>query len=514
MTFLYPVMFWLLIPLSLLLWKLPNKLQYIVHLVILLLLLVALARPIEKQELQKTNIQAKDIVIALDVSYSMRATDLMPTRYEFAKKTINALLKKNPTDNIMLIAFTSNPLLLSPPTTDHKLIYTALQSLNPKHILTKGTSLENLFKKLHTMQIKDKTLLLITDGGEEKTLDTLSGALRDTGAIVYILAIGTIQGTTIEDNEGSLLKDKQGNLIISRINPLLKHLASQTKGHYLIPSSSPEATADALHAQLQEEHIKTQTIQKMQYRYKEWYMLPLALALFLFIMLHTRGVGYLLAVFTLLGVNLEASVFDLYHLQKAYAHYENNAFSLSKKELKKIEEHSLQSTLLLANNYYKESAYKKAIKLYSSIHTTSPKIKQRIYFNIANAYAKLKAYDKAKIYYTKTLQLGPDKDASHNLSQIALLSNKKEASLGIAHPKSQSADSSKSLLQEKKEKNERKEDTPSSGSGGAGKSSTKEKQKKYSLHQDNKDTPKELHPLSSKVYELINKGYIHETQPW
>ncbi|PTB87132.1 VWA domain-containing protein, partial [cyanobacterium G8-9] len=186
------------------------------------------------------------MIIALDVSYSMRATDLSPTRYDFAKETIRVLLEKNPSDNIMLIAFTTNPLLLSPPTTDHTLINIALKSLNPEFILTKGTSLEKLFKKLSQLDAGHKNLILMTDGGEESDLTKLTSILADSDISLTILALGSKQGITIKNKDGSLLKDKQGNLVISRINPLLEILASTVKGNYITASSSPEATANQI----------------------------------------------------------------------------------------------------------------------------------------------------------------------------------------------------------------------------------------------------------------------------
>jgi small GTP-binding protein len=117
---------------------------------------------------------------------------------------------------------------------------------------------------------------------------------------------------------------------------------------------------------------------------------------------------------------------------------------------------------------------------------------------------------KAKVYYTKTLQLGDDKDAAYNLALIVMLESK-SASLGIAHPKSQGANASKSESQGEKKKESREEDTPSSGSG-AGQSNASKKQKDKAKILSNNDAQKQ--PLGSKLYELINKGYIRETQPW
>jgi len=512
MTLLSPSFLWLILPLSLLLWSSSRKLIPSVHLIILMLIVLALSRPVQEEALQEASIEAKDIIIALDVSYSMKAEDIAPTRYDFAKETISALLEKNPGDNIMLLAFTTNPLLLSPPTTDHALINVALQNLNPEFILTKGTSLEKLFKKLASMKMGHKNLILMTDGGEEETLDNLTPLVQNANISLSILALGTTRGTTIKNKDGSLLKDKDDNLVISRVNPLLASLASSVSGDYITPSSTAIATADNLNDALQKNESKAQSIQKMQRHYLDLYQIPLSLALLLFFMVHTRAVKYLFILFAFFGLQAEASMLDNYHLNSAYKSYKGSDLNETKSQLKQIKVRSLQSQMLLANTYYKQRAFKKAIKTYKSIRSTSPNIKQQLYYNIANAYAMLESYDKAKIYYTKTLQLGEDADAKHNLHLVALLHDKKSADLGIAHPKSQDSSSSKSESQEEQEEKEsRSEDEPSSGSGGGGESQIQKEQEKSKLLSDGSE---EQHPLGSKVYELINEGYIREKQPW
>jgi len=508
MTLLYPHLLWLSPPLFLLLWLKRDNLMHLTHSIVLLLIVVALVRPVQEKALQEGAIEAKDIIIALDVSYSMRAADIRPTRYGFAKETISALLAQSPSDNIMLIAFTTNPLLLSPPTTDHALINTALKSFNPEFILTKGTSLKTLFTKLKNLDVAHKNLILITDGGEEENLLELTTLLEDAKISVNVLALGTTQGATVINKEGVALKDKEGNLVISRINPLLEKLTHATKGTYLTASTTPEMTASTLNAALT---THANTVQKMQHYYKEFYQYPLFVALLLFLVLHTRAVKYLLILFTFFGFQAEASIFDNYHLHTAYTQYKKQNFHTSNKHLQQIQMHSLQSRLLLANTYYKQSQFTLAIQHYKSIRSSSIPIKKMLYYNIANAYAQLEKYDNAKRYYAKTLQLGVDADASFNLSTIALLQNKKNADLGIAHPKSQSSDSSKSEEQETNDDKSRKEDQPSSGSGDAGESKSKEEREKGQLLGSDEE---EKHPLSSKTYELINKGYIRETQPW
>lgn len=361
------------------------------------------------------------------------------------------------------------------------------------------------------MKTEQKNLILITDGGEENDTEKLSNIIQNANISLTILGLGSRQGTTIENADGSLLKDKEQHLIISRINPLLERLASQTGATYMTASSTPESTAQALYDALEIDDQKGELITKKQHRYRELYQIPLLFALLLFLMLHTRAVKFLVLTFTLLSITAEASVLDNYYLDKAYQSYQDREFNTTKEYLSKLDTPSLQSRFALANAYYRQGAYKKALKNYLSIRSTSAQIKQKLYYNIANCYAKQEAYEKAKMYYTKALQLGEDKDAKANLALVALLADKKNAGLGIAHPKSQSSDSSKSEQQEGKEEESRDEDQPSSGSGDGGEKSNTKEQEKSKLILDSKQ---EKQPLSSKVYELINKGYIHEKQPW
>ncbi|HFU76912.1 MAG TPA: VWA domain-containing protein [Epsilonproteobacteria bacterium] len=509
MTLLYPNILWFLIPLILFFFKSSKKVVVHSHLLILMLILLALARPVQEEALQAANIEARDIIIAVDVSYSMRSSDVRPTRYTFAKETIKRVLKENPTDNVMLMAFTSNPLLLSPPTTDHALINIALENLNPEFILTKGTSLKKLFKKLTRMHQENKTLILITDGGEEHDASSLAEILRLSGMSLITLALGTTHGTTVTTKTGQLLKDKQGNLVISQLNPALEALTSAMQGTYLTAKDTPQQTAQAMTEALQIQ-TQTQQSQKMQHRYKELYHIPLFVALILFLLLHTRGIRYLLILFAFLGLDVQAGILDTYHLHQAYAAYKQKAYHKSYLALQQIEKPSLQSQMALANVYYNQGSYKKALKIYRTLHSCSTPIKQQIYYNSANAYTRLGLYSKAKSYYTKVLQLGEDKAAKENLKLVTFLADKKSQNLGKAHPKSQNADTSKSLSQEE-DKDKNKEEQKSSGSGSGGEGQNKEDEKKNQLLVDDHTPP---HPLSSKVYELINKGYIRETHPW
>jgi len=513
MSLLYPQFLWLLLPLALLVLKCrPRRVLTCTHAIIILLLILTLSRPRIEQGESTRPIEAKDILIALDISYSMQAEDIAPNRYTYARKVIDALLTQNPNDNIMLIAFTTNPLLLSPPTTDHRLVRTALEALQLKNILTKGTSLEHLFRKIASLEPIEREVVLLTDGGEEHTLTPLADALAHTPMHLHILALGTTRGTPIPQADGTMLKDEAGNLVVSRINPLLRKLAHTLEGDYFEATDSPQKIA----ARISETFKKQRrTTIKKHYAYTELYMIPLLLAIILFFLLHTRFVRYLILLFALFGVELHASFFDLFKLQSAYAHYRQEEYNATRSILLEIEHPSLQQQFALANTDYRQHRYKEAIARYRSIRSHSPKIKQKLYYNIANAYVMLHKYDKAKRYYSKALQLGEDRDARENLAMIALLHDRHDAPLGRERPGSQSDQSEKSdASQTSKNKSTSQKEQSHSGAGSGGetkqKSNPKQKVQPY-LEPDKKRPP---HPLGSKVYELINKGYIHEKQPW
>ncbi len=512
MTLLYPYFLWLLIPLTILWYYRPRKLADSVHLIILILITLSLSRPIIEQQPLKGEIEARDIIIALDLSYSMHATDITPDRYTYAKETIHQLLASNHTDNIMLIAFTTNPLLLSPPTTDHALISLAMESLEMDNILTHGTSLKKLFEKVAILPMQEKTLILLSDGGEEKELPKLQKILREHAITPIVLALGTRSGSTIEQKDGSLLKDAEGDLVISRINPQLETLAQQSNGHYIPAPSTPQAAAEALQSQIDALTIERHTINKMQHQHTELYQFPLAIAVLLFLILHTRAVKFLLPLAALWGIQANASLFDIHTLHQAYEQYRSGDFNATERSLSRINTPSLQSQMTQANTYYKQGRYSKALITYRSIRTTSPKIKQILLYNIGNCYTQTKSYDKAIISYSKALQLGEDADSAYNLKLVAFKKAESENKLNFARPKSQGGKSPKKPDDDEGRESQDQQD--SGGSSGGGGSKQKNKAKKKILQPNKEEEREQKQPLSSRVYDLINKGYVHEKAPW
>jgi Ca-activated chloride channel family protein len=486
MSFIYPEYLALIIPLGIFFYKIASGLKNRTHLIILMLLFISLSRPVMDKQEQESIVEGRDIVIALDVSYSMRADDLKPNRYEYAKECIKELLVQNLNDNVMLMVFTTNPLLLSPPSTDHALLTTALDALEMENILTKGTSLVKLFEMVEKIGMQDKNFILITDGGEESDLATLVSMIKNQTKSFSILGLGDNSGSTIKKDDGTLLKDDKSHLVVSRVNPILKELASQIDGNYIEATSSAKESAKLLDVKLE---ASNEVFTKKEYKYIELYQYPLFLGTLLFLAVHTKGVRYLIIFLTFFGLNANASILDNYYLSNAYKSYNSQDYKEVIVNLKKIKNDTLQSRLIEANTLYKLKDYERALKAYLSIKTTSTKVKQNIYYNIANCFASLGNYRDARAFYAKTLQLGSDKDASHNMGIVVFMQNRDSKGDGKTMPQSKQKSSQKG---DAKLKNK----------------NTKEKQ-----NNEVKDL-KQKYPISSKSYELINKGYINESKPW
>jgi len=431
----------------------------------LAIMIVALSRPVLTQIRENEKLHGREFIIALDVSYSMRAEDIAPSRLEKAKMLIRRILKENPDDIFSLFAFTTNPLILCPATSDHQLLLSALDSLKVENILTHGTSLKKLFTRVNKLNMPEKNLLLLSDGGEERSVEKFD-------INIFSIIMASQKGSTLKDSSAKTIKDAKGNLIITKANPLLKEISTKTFYH------------DRLDFSL--DFVEQQKLsQKEKLGYYELFWIPLLLSLLLFFIHYIKIPKRVLLLLPFLTLGADAGVLDWYYIGKAQAYYHDKAYKKAAESYEKIERKTMQSQMNLANAYYQGGLYNKARRVYKKLKTTNPHLKKVLLFKLGNCEAKLEAYSTAKAYYHEALLFGEDADIVYNLK---LIENKKEDD---KTPKKGGDD---------KEKREASTASAQSKKGKQGKSSS---------------TPSKLsHPLGFKAYELINKGYIHEKRPW
>ncbi|MBN2824277.1 MAG: hypothetical protein JXQ76_03050, partial [Campylobacterales bacterium] len=349
-----------------------------------------------------------------------------------------------------------------------------------------------------------KVVVILSDGGDEAIDDEVIALAHTNNIKIIAVAMATPQGASIESDEG-VLKDSQGNIVISRLNTALKQLAHVTGGEFIV-FANPSSVARQIDETIQNlNQAKIMAMQSIQSYYDLYYLLVLA-ALVLLLHAYTTIALKILALLALLGINLNAGVVDNYYLAKANSYFKSGEYNQSLETLKKLDTISMQSQMLQANSYYRLGAYKRALSLYRSIKTSSPILKHQLYHNLGNCEANLNYYDKAKHYYIKALQLQESNDTLHNLKVVMHLKAKYNAKMGAANPSGGMSQSN----EDKKETKEKEgnEDSNEGSSGGGDNKSDKIKLDSKTMPSTN---PK---PISSKAYELINKGYIYEKKPW
>ena len=231
-----------------------------------------------------------DILIALDTSKSMLATDVKPNRLERSKLAVKDLIKKLKGDRIGLIAFAGTAYLQCPLTVDYGGFLLALNDISASTIPRGGTSISSAIKlALQTFGNKSgeyKALIIITDGEDHEGDPVgLAEKARGEDVKIFCVGIGTKEGDLIQapDESGrkAFLKDEEGNIVKSVLNEsILKKITSITGGVY-IRSSGGEFGLDLIYdgklSKMEKKDIKTE----MGKFYYERFQIPLALALIL-----------------------------------------------------------------------------------------------------------------------------------------------------------------------------------------------------------------------------------------
>lgn len=205
---------------------------------------------------EKVDRKGVDVMIALDVSKSMLATDIQPNRLTRAKQLIMRLTDKLGNDRVGLIVFAGKPYLQVPLTVDFSALKMLLQNVSPDMVPTQGTviseALDMGMGSFARNERKYKSLIVISDGEDhdEKAVDKAKEAAGE-GVIVHTVGIGSPQGATLYDPATRSMKlDDNGNPVVSRLNEdALKAIAAAGNGTYTLLQNS-DAVAEKLSASL------------------------------------------------------------------------------------------------------------------------------------------------------------------------------------------------------------------------------------------------------------------------
>ena len=205
----------------------------------LIFLMIALAQPrwgFQWEDLQQRGV---DIVVALDVSNSMLATDIKPSRLERAKHKVADLLRMLKGDRVGLVAFAGTSFLHCPLTLDYQAAEMFLGALDTDLIPVQGTALGHAINTsinaFSTVEKKSKVIILITDGEDHEgtALKALQLAQQE-GVKIFVIGIGQEEGVPVPDPSGGFKRNRSGEIVLSKINePLLEKIAVESGGTYV-----------------------------------------------------------------------------------------------------------------------------------------------------------------------------------------------------------------------------------------------------------------------------------------
>ncbi len=208
------------------------------------MLILGAARPQIGTKIEEVKREGVDILVALDVSKSMLARDVAPSRLEKAKHEVEGFIKRLRGDRIGLIAFAGVPFVQCPLTLDYGAAGIFLDVMDPNLIPTPGTAIGSAIEKaietFDQQERKHKVLVLITDGEDHKgdALEMAKEAERQ-GIVIYTVGIGSPKGQPIPDADG--YKKNQGEVIITKLDELtLEKIALQTNGKYFRATSGED----------------------------------------------------------------------------------------------------------------------------------------------------------------------------------------------------------------------------------------------------------------------------------
>jgi len=458
------------------------------------LLIVALAEPVIEQGTIKVQAKSADIMVALDISDSMLASDAYPNRLAHAKAKILSFLKHSDQQRIGVMAFAKEAYLVAPLSFDHKAIAFLLKQLNPNSITEQGTSfMQLLFSTSQTLSDNEnRYLLIVTDGGDQKDFAEEIAKAKAFGIKVFVLAIGTQKGAPIKKQGGDFIR-QNGNVIISHLNTKIKDLAIQSGGAYIEAVRSDRD----IEVMLQEINAKTskQNLAEEEVRlYIPLFYYPLGLAMILFViatssMSRRKEVSlpmmFALGLFFMSSTESRAGLFDFELLDTAKSAYEKGDYNSSARHyLNYLQEHnSSEARYDYANALYKKGAYKLASDSYEKIVSSDEILSFKSAHNLGNAYAKqgdIPSLKKAISSYEKALAIKDDIQTKENLEAVkkALQEKQKQKKQSKDKDDKKSDDSKKGDKKSDEEKGKSSKD----------KQNKKDKNEKEGQKKDQKDS--------------------------
>lgn len=408
------------------------------------LCITALAGPVYKKLPQPVYREQSSLVVLLDLSQSMNASDVKPSRLARAKLELLDILKTRKTGQTAFIVYAADAFVVTPLTDDNATIANLIPSLETSMMPAQGSNLSIALTKAYALftqsGIINGNILVITDGIHQRDEAAIE-KIASQGHRLSIFGIGTNEGSPIPLSDGGFLQDRKGAIVIPKLRQNeLQQYALKGGGLYTGVRADDSDVA-RLTRLFQSSEVRQQTDNQgvnadVWQEEGFWLLLPL---LFFAALWARKGWVAIVLIFILplpQPAQAEPALFDTGHLwstpdQKAMKAFESGDNTRAAQNFTQPE--------WKASAYYRDGNYEAAAKILEQIDNSEA------YYNRANALARLGNYEAALQAYAKSIELDPsNKDAKYNRDQVKKAIEKKD-------PKDNKSDQDKSDQDQEKQ---------------------------------------------------------------
>lgn len=290
-----------------------RRFKLAIQLLVLTFFIIALARPQSGESKQKVKAEGVEIMLLVDVSQSMLAEDVRPSRLELAKKELARFMDLSGGDKVGLVAFAGSAVTLSPLTNDKNALKMFLDSLSPTAVSTQGTDFKRALNEAKSAfnrggvdpgddGVVTRVVVIASDGeDQEKGALDVARELAGGGVRIYTMAFGTERGGQIpvRDDRGNLvgtLRDKQGKEVMSKVGgDTLRQIAGEGRGQFYHVTFGGDAVRAMLADlnRLQKAQFDDAEITSYDENYQGWLLAAVILALIELILGERAKVGRL-----------------------------------------------------------------------------------------------------------------------------------------------------------------------------------------------------------------------------
>ena len=268
---------------------LRSRITFWLTTVALVLLVIAVARP--RYGTKKETLQTKgvEVVVALDISNSMMAEDIVPSRLDKAKRLISRMMTQASGNKFALIVYAGDAFVQLPITDDQVSANMFLNQITPSLIKRQGTNVGEAIdlacRSFSDNEKIGKAIVVITDGeNHEGGAEEAARRASELGIKVYVMGIGTAKGGRIPAGKsGEFLRDREGNIVVTKLNETMaQSIATAGNGTYIRvdnTNSAQEFIENELDT-LTKDEVKTEVFTKFKEQYG-------AIALIAFLLLVT-----------------------------------------------------------------------------------------------------------------------------------------------------------------------------------------------------------------------------------